>query len=212
MAIVEQDGQPGKICTRCGLWRPVTRFPKRAAMNDGYDSICKECRNTASRQWRKENPDRVAELNDEYYAAHHEERKAYHRAYRQEHLEHLRALGRKYSAENREYFNRYMREWGYRNPDSIKARDQARKARKRGNGGTFTGEEWKNLKLRYKHTCLRCGRQEPEISLTVDHVIPLSKGGHNSIDNIQPLCLSCNVAKHIKSTDYRLTWDDDDTP
>ncbi len=208
MAIVEQDGQLGKICTRCSTWRPVTRFPKRAAMNDGYDSHCKECHNLGSRQWRKDNPDRVAELNDEYYAANHEERKAYHRAYRQKHLEHLRALNRKFYRDNSEYARIYAREWGYRNPDKLRARDNARRAFKKGNGGTFTAEEWQEQKKYYKHTCLRCGRQEPEISLTVDHVIPLSKGGHNSIENIQPLCLSCNVAKHIKSTDYRLTWED----
>ena len=212
MALLDQDGELGKVCTKCKTWRPVARFPKRAALRDGYDSNCRECHNLESKEWRKNNPDRVSELNEEYYQLHHEERKAYHRAYRQKHLEHMRAIGRKYRSENGEYFNWYAREWGYRNPDSIKARDHARIARKRGNGGKFTAEEWQELKKKYNYTCLRCRRKEPDISLSIDHVIPISKGGHNSIENIQPLCLPCNVSKHIKSTDYRLDWNDEETP
>ncbi len=50
---------------------------------------------------------------------------------------------------------------------------------------------------------LGCGYKEPEIKLTLDHVIPLSKGGRNIIDNIQPLCLACNDSKGTKNTDYR---------
>jgi 5-methylcytosine-specific restriction endonuclease McrA len=36
---------------------------------------------------------------------------------------------------------------------------------------------------------LCCGEAKP---LTVDHVVPVSKGGSNDISNIQPLCLECN--------------------
>jgi 5-methylcytosine-specific restriction endonuclease McrA len=40
--------------------------------------------------------------------------------------------------------------------------------------------------------------------LTEDHVVPLSLGGSNDIDNIQPLCKSCNSSKRGRHIDYRL--------
>lgn len=54
---------------------------------------------------------------------------------------------------------------------------------------------------KYNYSCLRCNKKD--IELTIDHIIPLSKGGSNNIDNIQPLCRSCNSLKGTKVIDYR---------
>lgn len=72
---------------------------------------------------------------------------------------------------------------------------------KRGNGGSYTLGEWDLLKLQYGYTCPSCKKQEPVIKLTVDHIIPLSKGGSNNIENIQPLCGLCNSTKNAKLID-----------
>lgn len=60
-----------------------------------------------------------------------------------------------------------------------------------------------HLRALYRSTCLACGRREPAIRLTVDHVIPLSLGGTNSLDNFQPLCADCNRRKGARLVDYR---------
>lgn len=69
-------------------------------------------------------------------------------------------------------------------------------------GGSHTFEEWETLRAQYNWTCPSCKKQEPRIILTEDHIIPLSRGGSNNIENIQPLCRSCNCKKHTKIIKY----------
>jgi hypothetical protein len=68
--------------------------------------------------------------------------------------------------------------------------------------GLHTNGEWELLKLQYGLICPCCHKSEPEIKLSKDHIIPLSRGGSDWIENIQPLCLSCNKKKHLKTTKY----------
>jgi len=77
-----------------------------------------------------------------------------------------------------------------------------RKARKMNAEGSHTQKEWEDLKKKYNYMCLCCKKQEPEIKLTQDHIIPLDKGGSDYIWNIQPLCKNCNSKKHTKIIKY----------
>jgi 5-methylcytosine-specific restriction endonuclease McrA len=48
---------------------------------------------------------------------------------------------------------------------------------------------------RDRHVCLYCGLQLHRQALTRDHVIPISKGGRDTWQNVVSACLSCNVRK-----------------
>jgi len=52
-----------------------------------------------------------------------------------------------------------------------------------------------NVFLRDIFTCQYCGEPTPSDELTFDHVIPKSKGGGTSWENIVAACVDCNTKK-----------------
>ena len=59
-------------------------------------------------------------------------------------------------------------------------------------------------KLRYKvlkrdnFKCCACGAspaKDPSVELHIDHIVPWSKGGETTFDNLQTLCSRCNLGK-----------------
>lgn len=67
--------------------------------------------------------------------------------------------------------------------------------RRRANGGKFTSTEWEAIKKKYNYQCAMCFART---KLTIDHIIPVSLGGKHQADNIQPLCMPCNIQKSNK--------------
>jgi len=59
----------------------------------------------------------------------------------------------------------------------------------------LTADEWAEILREHDHHCRYCGKKA---KLTIDHVIPLTKGGEHSQDNVVPACQSCNSKKRDK--------------
>ena len=53
----------------------------------------------------------------------------------------------------------------------------------------------KNVFARDANRCQYCNRNQPTSELSLDHVIPKSKGGPTTWDNIVCACVACNVRK-----------------
>jgi len=61
--------------------------------------------------------------------------------------------------------------------------------------GTLTEKEWQRILAFHKYSCAKCNSKE---RIEMDHIIPVSKGGQHSKENIQPLCRPCNASKGSK--------------
>ena len=88
--------------------------------------------------------------------------------------------------------------WRRDNPAVVNFMNRRREHQQKGAAGSHTFQEWEELKAHFHYTCPGCGRSEPQIKLTEDHIIPISKGGTEDISNIQPLCTECNSRKGTK--------------
>jgi 5-methylcytosine-specific restriction endonuclease McrA len=53
----------------------------------------------------------------------------------------------------------------------------------------------KNILLRDRNTCQFCSRTLPAAELTLDHVVPRSRGGRSSWENLVTCCYQCNNSK-----------------
>ena len=82
-----------------------------------------------------------------------------------------------------------------------------RKLRMKEIPGSHTREEWEQLLAGYEGKCAYCGKVMVEElgpdQVTRDHVIPVSKGGTDNIDNIVPACRACNSSKNDR-LDYEI--------
>lgn len=128
-----------------------------------------------------------------WQAAHRAERSAYERR----RLAAKPELARAARLRRREKRAAEYRAWCARNPDRVRFLNARRRARKAAAPGSHTWQEWAEKKHLFAYCCAYCGESGP---LTVDHKIPLSRGGSDSIDNILPACFTCYAQKHDKTT------------
>jgi hypothetical protein len=58
-----------------------------------------------------------------------------------------------------------------------------------------------NIFKRDEFTCQYCGETPPKTVLEIDHIMPVSKGGDNSEENLITSCYSCNRGKGAETID-----------
>ncbi len=173
-----------KKCSKCQETKSTDLFNKNGKY---FRELCKQCQSISHKEWREK-------------TNHYEKDK-----------EKFKEESRKRYNNNRERENKRCSEWKKNNREKInkwlskpinRIKDNLRKYKRRSAVGKVSYGEWVELCSKYENKCLCCGSKKKK--LTIDHVIPLVLGGVNSIENIQPLCGSCNSKKGIKTTDYRL--------
>lgn len=197
-----------KQCRKCGEIKSVVHFYKNnTKYGDGFQKWCIPC----LKEYNRVNKDTIKQKAHLAYIKNIERNKARRKEYEIKNKEKLKESGRKWRAENAEYIKQYKKERKehynqlrrinrVKNPNQNRIICNRRRARLVNAFGNHTAQEWESILNKYNHKCLRCGTTE---RITIDHVLPLNKGGSNSIENIQPLCIYCNSSKQDAYEDYR---------
>lgn len=137
-----------------------------------------------------------------YHRKRHQEHPEYKRKWYLEHADQMCAHLRKLRQENPEPFRAKYRKWRQENPEKRRALEHKRRARIKGNGGSYTVEELHDLWHKQNGFCYYCGEllyKTLNSVYHIEHKIPISKGGSNDISNIALSCAECNFRKHDKT-------------
>jgi 5-methylcytosine-specific restriction endonuclease McrA len=191
----------GNPCIKCGS---ATRYIgsgkcvacRCAALRARYAANPEKAREY-KRARREANPEKVREINRARraaypekereakrarHAAHPEKDREYRRARREANPEKARAAGRE--AKRARYAA---------NPEKTIEKSRARRALENGAASDGTHRLWGERLREHDGTCVHCGERASK--LTLDHFVPLSKGGAHVLLNFVPSCRSCNLAK-----------------
>ena len=165
-------------CTNCLQVKPYSEF-YTAPTKVGYRARCKVCMKSAVREYRKTKPQK----NKPW-----QERTEVQRNWDKAHPEQARAKNKRHYETKRKFVPR--------DSNYVKGYVNRRRALKAGASGSHTVQEWKDLCAKCGNKCVWWGCNSSD--LTRDHIIPLSRGGDDCIDNIQPLCRRHNSMKGTK--------------
>lgn len=214
-----------KKCSKCGETKPVNQFNKHRRKIDGLALWCKPCMREYARRWYAQTPappkmrvvdglkrcPKCGETKpvDQF----HKNCKAVDgltprcKPCRREDYDRYVAEHPEYVEQNRANARRNAPRWRAEHPEKYaelhRRGNKTHMAKKRGNGGEMSWPQWTALVTAYGSKCLCCGARGTPDSLTMDHIIPVSKGGTSWPDNFQPLCGRCNSSKGANNTDYR---------
>lgn len=167
-----------------------------------YYHRTKEESKRKSLEWYYGNKEKAKVRGSKYYEQNTDKIKERATQWAKENPDKVKVKNKRWEQKNPEKVAERHKKWNLRNPEKRKIIGKNAIYKRRGAiSGKITSEEWLDLCQRYENKCLSCKKEG--IKLTVDHVVPISKGGSNTIDNVQPLCRSCNSKKGTKIIDYR---------
>lgn len=171
-----------KLCSTCGEVKPRAAFNKRSRSRDGMEPSCRSCRQAWQREHYERNRDERLRQCAEWYAANAERKNATSRAY--------------YAA-NRDRLLDHYREWFASRPGYRAEATRRRRALMLGADVSDVDLDalWTGLCALCDGALDREARWPDPDSPSVDHIVPLSRGGAHAQHNLQWTHLNCNVRK-----------------
>lgn len=203
-----------KVCVKCEREFPATPefFNKNKCRSDGLKELCKECHRAYSRDYYAENRekmlkgkslyfeanrDRILEWKHKYHEANRDKLKEDCSRYYKAHAEELKEKASQWQKANPEKKREIYRRYRKANPEKMRELKHRRRAHKHNADGIHTAEDIQAQYDRQKGKCFWC-KAKVKDDYHVDHVIPLSRGGRDSRENLVISCPHCNISKHNK--------------
>lgn len=173
-----------RVCKGCSEAKPFTEFHKDKNAPDGYRAQCKTCRTSFMK---------------DYYKANEDDRRSAVQTYRDANPDVVRAT------DMRRYENHKDKRIALAT-EHASVRRARLLSRACDPGITIAG-----LRARDGDTCCYChtpmdyasnphGRRNPA-KATIEHVLPISRGGTHTWDNVKLACWQCNLQKNAKTID-----------
>ena len=141
-------------------------------------------------------------------------RAEYSRLYRLKNRSRLREYGKQWEMLNHEHMLIRARAWKqkdyWKDPEKYRRKRRERYKNNREHylfkvhvryyakkaGTDLTEEQWGAIKKAYHFACAYCGAKG--LRLSIEHVVPVSRGGKTTASNIVPACMPCNARKSDK--------------
>ena len=186
-----------KLCRTCDQQLPITEFYRRRNRG-GYSAQCKTCAKNRVKTWRQtpEGAESARRAARKYSQTERGKRKKRDHAQTPERKNQLQRY--KVSPDgkmaqrraNTSLVGKARHRRYFQSPKGKAA--MLRKAHKRRPlviQATVTADEWEEIQRKQKHRCIYCGQKLP---LTMEHLIPISKGGQHIASNLAAACRPCN--------------------
>ena len=186
-----------KHCFKCQQTKDESEFNKCRSRPDGLQTQCRECKRAyLNKYYYSEHGN---EVSRRYYEANKEVRNKQSREYYKKHAASLNTLSRAYYVDNKDKWKISNKRWYEANKEYYRAKDALRGARKKAvNQFTDKDELWI---LKEAMALAKIRTKLFNVAWEVDHIIPISKGGAHSADNIQVVPASWNRKKSNKHTE-----------
>ena len=182
-----------KKCSTYEDLKPLGEFHKSQRHKDGRNPKCKECANAKKR----ENKEYNRTWTRKYRAAKPHIGKATNKQYYQRNREKVLRANAERRRRNPEKTSRERHASYIRHRPKILQKSRARHARIRG-AVIVEIVDHEAVIARDNSTCYLCERVLSADEITLDHVVPVTRGGTHTADNMKVACNSCNAAKGNK--------------
>ena len=163
-----------KACSACGVTQPLGDFYAASARLTGTGAKCKRCSDSRNRDYRAANVQAMREAKNRYRASLPPDRRA----------RELAAVAR----------------WKKANRDAVRRSNEKRRALKA--GCSVAEIDVEAIWARTQGRCALCNyglsretMWPDERFASLDHIVPLAKGGAHATENLQYACLVCNLRK-----------------